>query len=39
MIGAEAIQKLLSEVDLEKDKETVREELKTTNSDTKKRNW
>ena len=36
MIGAEAIQKLLSEVDLEKDKETVREELKTTNSDTKK---
>ena len=37
MIGAEAIQKLLSEVDLEKDKETVRKELKTTNSDTKKK--
>ena len=37
MIGAEAIQKLLSEVDLEEEKKKVREELKSTNSDTKKK--
>ena len=37
MIGAEAIQKLLSEVDLASDRNKVREELKTTNSDTKKK--
>ena len=37
MIGAEAIQKLLSEVDLASDRKKVREELKTTNSDTKKK--
>ena len=37
MIGAEAIQKLLSEVDLDEQKKIVREDLKTTNSDTKKK--
>ena len=37
MIGAEAIQKLLSEVDLEEEKITVREDLKNTNSETKKK--
>ena len=37
MIGAEAIQKLLSEVDLKEEKVKVREELKSTNSETKKK--
>ncbi len=37
MIGAEAIQKLLSEIDLEEEKKTVREDLKNTNSETKKK--
>ena len=37
MIGAEAIQKLLSEVNLEEEKIVVREELKNTNSETKKK--
>ena len=35
MIGAEAIQKLLSEVDLEAEKKKVREDLESTNSETK----
>jgi DNA-directed RNA polymerase subunit beta' len=37
MIGAEAIQKLLSEINLEEEKITVREDLKNTNSETKKK--
>ena len=37
MIGAEAIQKLLSEIDLEEEKKTVREDLASTNSETKKK--
>ena len=37
MIGAEAIQKLLSEINLDDEKKIVREELKTTNSETKKK--
>jgi len=37
MIGAEAIQKLLSEVNLDEEKKSVREELKNTNSETKKK--
>ena len=37
MIGAEAIQKLLSEIDLEEQKKTVREDLASTNSETKKK--
>tara|TARA_B100000035_G_scaffold295177_1_gene286043 strand:+ start:468 stop:4607 length:4140 start_codon:yes stop_codon:yes gene_type:complete len=35
MIGAEAIQKLLSEVDLEAEQKKVREDLESTNSETK----
>ena len=37
MIGAEAIQKLLSEIDLEQEQKIVREELATTSSETKKK--
>ena len=37
MIGAEAIQKLLSEIDLEQEQSLVREELATTSSETKKK--
>ncbi len=37
MIGAEAIQKLLSELDLEEQRAVVKEELKNTNSETKKK--
>ena len=37
MIGAEAIQKLLSEVDLQSEKVKVREELSSTSSETKKK--
>ena len=37
MIGAEAIQKLLSEINLDEEKVLVREELKSTNSETKKK--
>ena len=37
MIGAEAIQKLLSEINLDEEKELVREDLKNTNSETKKK--
>jgi len=37
MIGAEAMQKLLSEIDLEKEQVKVREELGSTNSETKKK--
>ena len=37
MIGAEAIQKLLSELDIEDERVKVREELKTTNSETKRK--
>jgi len=37
MIGAEAIQKLLSEIDLEEEQKIVREELDTTSSETKKK--
>ena len=35
MIGAEAIQKLLSEVDLVAEQKKVREDLASTNSETK----
>ncbi len=37
MIGAEAIQKLLSEIDLKEEKTKVREELASTSSETKKK--
>ena len=37
MIGAEAIQKLLSEINLDEEKKSVREDLKNTNSETKKK--
>ena len=37
MIGAEAIQKLLSEINLEEEQKIVREELNTTSSETKKK--
>ena len=37
MIGAEAIQKLLSEVDLPSEQIKVREELSSTSSETKKK--
>ena len=37
MIGAEAIQKLLSELDLEDEKKKVRHDLETTSSETKKK--
>ena len=37
MIGAEAIQKLLSEVDLVSEQVKVREELSSTSSETKKK--
>ena len=37
MIGAEAIQKLLSEIDLQEEKKIVREDLATTSSETKKK--
>ena len=37
LFGAEAIQKLLSEINLEEEKVTVREDLKNTNSETKKK--
>ena len=37
MIGAEAIQKLLSEIDLEEQKKIVREDLASTSSETKKK--
>jgi len=37
MIGAEAIQKLLSEINLEEEQKIVREELATTSSETKKK--
>ena len=39
MIGAEAIQKLLGEVDLQSEQVKVREELSSTSSETKKKNW
>ena len=38
MIGAEAIQMLLSEVDLPSEQVKVREELSSTSSETKKKN-
>ena len=37
MIGAEAIQKLLSEINLDEERKSVREDLKNTNSETKKK--
>ncbi len=37
MIGAEAIQKLLSEINLDEEKKSVRNDLKNTNSETKKK--
>ena len=37
MIGAEAIQKLLAEVDLQSEQVKVREELSSTSSETKKK--
>ena len=36
MIGAEAIQKLLSEINLEEEQKIVREELASTSSETRK---